>query len=309
MKSLAVRVLGDFGVDGVEPQALGSRKARIALRLLALADGQVVPSAVLTDALWGDAPPARPDDQLAVLMSRLRSVLGRDRIDHRDGGYLLRCDWLDAAELAALTDETDRRHRAGNAVGAAAAARVALSLLRGSGPAPAPGEWAQLRLAALERLAARARRVAATALLEAGDWMAACEAAEQALDHDPYDEAALRILLRAHVSGGRVAAALASYGKARQRLADELGTDPSPETAALFTAILRGELARPVPVPGTGSPGVVGRDRELASLDAIAVRASAGQVEVVVVDGDAGIGKTTLVRAWAPGVKRPGTPC
>jgi DNA-binding SARP family transcriptional activator len=299
MKSLALRVLGDFGVDGVEPQALGSRKARLALQLLALGDGQVVPSAVLTDALWGDAPPARPDDQLAVLVSRLRSVLGRDRIDHRDGGYLLRRDWLDAAELAALTDETDRRQRAGNAAGAAAAARVALSLLRGSGPAPAPGEWAQLRLAALERLAARARRVAATALLEAGDWMAACEAAEQALDHDPYDEAALRILLRGHVCGGRVAAALASYARARQRLADELGTDPSPETAALFTAILRGELAPPAPVPASGPPGVVGRDGELASLDAVAMRARTGQVEVVVVDGDAGIGKTTLVRAWA----------
>ena len=299
MKSLAVRVLGDFGVDGVAPQALGSRKARIALRLLALADGQAVPSAVLTDALWGDAPPARPDDQLAVLMSRLRSVLGRDRIDHRDGGYLLRCDWLDAAELAMLTDETQRRHRAGNVVGAAAAARVALSLLRGSGQAPAPGEWAQLRLAALERLAARARQVAAIALLEAGDWAAACDAAEQSLEQDPYDETALRILLRAQVSGGRTAAALASYGKARQRLAGELGTDPSPETAALFTAILRGELARPVPVPGTGAPGVVGRDHELASLDAIAARARAGQVEVVVVDGDAGIGKTALLRAWA----------
>jgi DNA-binding SARP family transcriptional activator len=299
MKSLAVRVLGDFGVDGVEPQALGSRKARLALQLLALGDGQVVPSAALTDALWGDTPPARPDDQLAVLVSRLRSVLGRDRIDHRDGGYRLRCDWLDAAELAALTDETDRRQRAGNAAGAAAAARVALSLLRGSGPAPAPGEWAQLRLAALERLAARARRVAAAALLEAGDWMAACDAAEQALDHDPYDEAALRILLRGHVCGGRVAAALASYGRARQRLADELGTDPSPETAALFTAILRGELGPPAPVPSSGSPGVVGRDGELASLDAVAMRARTGQVEVVVVDGDAGIGKTALVRAWA----------
>src|SRR6516162_11923291 len=70
MKSLAVRVLGDFGVDGVEPQALGSRKARLALQLLALADGQVVPSAVLIDALWNTSPPARPDDQLAVLMSR-----------------------------------------------------------------------------------------------------------------------------------------------------------------------------------------------------------------------------------------------
>ncbi len=81
MKSLAVRVLGDFGVDGVAPQGLGSRKARLALRLLALADGQAVPSGVLADALWGDAPPARPDDQLAVLMSRLRAVLGRDRIE------------------------------------------------------------------------------------------------------------------------------------------------------------------------------------------------------------------------------------
>src|SRR5437899_11899898 len=97
MKSLAVRVLGDFGVDGVAPQALGSRKARIALHLLALADGQAVPSAVLADALWGDTLPARPDDQLAVLLSRLRSVLGRNRIDHGDGGYLLRRAWLDPA--------------------------------------------------------------------------------------------------------------------------------------------------------------------------------------------------------------------
>jgi DNA-binding SARP family transcriptional activator len=299
MKSLAVRVLGDFGVDGVEPQSLGSRKARLALRLLALADGQTVPSAVLIDALWDQTPPARPDDQLAVLMSRLRSVLGRDRIEHHDGGYLLRCDWLDAAELAKLTDEADRRRDAGNTVGAAAAARVALSLVDGAGPATAPGEWAGLRLAGLERLASRARRVAAAALLEAGDWVAASEAAAQALDRDPYDEEALRILLRAYVCGGRVAAALATYAKARERLAEELGTDPSPQTAALFTAILRGELAPPAPVPVSGPPGVVGRDSELAGLDAIAVRARTGPVEVAVVDGEAGIGKTTLLRAWA----------
>jgi len=299
MKSLAVRVLGDFGVDGVEPQALGSRKARLALRLLALADGHTVPSAVLADALWGDSPPARPDDQLAVLMSRLRSVLGRDRIEHHDGGYLLRCDWLDAAELAKLTDETDRRRGAGNTVGAAAAARVALSLISGAGPAPVPGEWAELRLAGLERLASRARRAAAAALLEAGDWVAAAEAAAEALDHDPYDEESLRVLLRSYVCGGRVAAALASYAKARERLAEELGTDPSPETAALFTAILRGELAPSTPVPVSVPAGLVGRDGELASLDAAAMRARTGPVEVAVVDGEAGIGKTTLLRAWA----------
>ena len=52
MKSLAVRVLGDFGVDGVQPHALGSRKARLALHLLALGGGQAVPSGVLVDAIW-----------------------------------------------------------------------------------------------------------------------------------------------------------------------------------------------------------------------------------------------------------------
>ncbi len=299
MKSLALRVLSDFGVDGVEPQALGSRKGRLALCVLALAEGQVVPADVLVDTLWGDAPPARPEDQLAVLISRLRSVLGRDRIQHRDRGYLLVCDWLDASELAALTEEMDRRRDAGNVLGAAAAARVALSLLRGYGLPSVPGEWAQLRLAELDRLAGRARRVAATVLFEAGDWMAAADAATAAMAADGYDEESLRILLRAYVAGGRVAAALAAYARARERLAAELGTDPSPQTVALYIAILRGELPAPPPVPARRPAGLVGRDDELAYLDTTAGRARDGSTELVVVDGEAGIGKTALLRAWA----------
>jgi DNA-binding SARP family transcriptional activator/tetratricopeptide (TPR) repeat protein len=299
MRSLAVRVLSDFGVDGIEPQALGSRKARLALQVLAMAEGQAVPADVLVDALWETAPPARPEDQVAVLMSRLRSVLGRDRIEHRDRGYLLHCDWLDATELAGLTREMESRRQAGQVVGAVAAARVALSLIRGEGPQQVPGEWAQLRRAELQRLVSRARLVAAAVLLEAGDWVAAADAASAAVERDPYDEAALRILLRAYVMGGRMAGALAIYAGARQRMADELGTDPSPETVALYTAILRGELAVPARPSPAATSGVVGRDEELSSLEAIAARARVGSTEVIVVDGEGGIGKTTLLRAWA----------
>src|SRR6516162_4750711 len=280
MKSLALRVLSDFGVDGVEPGALGSKKGRLTLCVLALAGGQAVPADVLIDALWNETPPARPEDQLAVLISRLRSVLGRDRIQHRDRGYLLVCDWLDASELAALTEEMDRRRGAGNVLGAAAAARVALSLLRGYGLPSVSGEWAQLKLAELDRLAGRARRVAATALFEAGDWMAAADAATAAVAVDGYDEASLRVLLRAYVAGGRMAAALAAYARAREHLATELGTDPSPETVALYTAILRGELPAPSPAPARGPIGLVGRDAELAYLDTTAGRARDGSTEV-----------------------------
>jgi DNA-binding SARP family transcriptional activator len=310
MKSLALRVLGDFAVDGVEPHAFGSKKARTALHLLALAQGHCVRPDVLIDALWDAVPPSSPDDQLAVLMSRLRSVLGRDRIEHRDGGYLVRYDWLDAAELAALADEMDRRRAVGNVIGAAAAARVALSLVGAADPASAPGEWAQLRAADLNRLISRARRGAAATLVEAGDWMAAADAAAAALERDPYDEVSLRTLLRSHLAGGQVAAALAAYAEARKRLADDLGADPTPETTALYMAILRGEQASEVSA-GTQARAeatitLVGRNNELAFLDAVAGRASANVVpvrnhsaEIVVVEGTAGIGKTALLRSWA----------
>jgi len=298
MKSLAVRVLGDFGVDGIEPQALGSRKTRLALHLLALGGGRAVPADVLIDALWDGAPRARPADQLAVLMSRLRAVLGRDRIEHADGGYLVRCDWLDATELAQLADEVKARQDAGQAAGAVAAARVALSLVRGADPRALPGEWARRRHAELERLIGRARLLAAAALLDAGDWMAAADAAAAAVERDAYDEAALRTLMRAYVAGGRVAAALAAYAGARTRMADELGTDPSPETAALHSAVLRGELTARGQ-PARDAAGIVGRDAELTCLEAAAARARGGSFTVAVVDGEAGIGKTTLLRAFA----------
>jgi DNA-binding SARP family transcriptional activator/tetratricopeptide (TPR) repeat protein len=319
MKSLALRVLGEFGVDGVEPAALGSKKARLALELLALAAGRPVPPDVMVDALWGESPPARPEDQLAVLMSRLRSVLGRERIEHRDGGYLLHSDWLDSAELANLTDEVERRRAAGNVIGAAAAARIVLSLVRGAGRPPPPGDWAQLRRAEIDRLTGRARLAAAAALLEAGDWMAACDTANGALERDPYEEAALRILLRGYVMGGQTATALAAYASARERLADDLGADPSPETAALYTAILRGELPTTATPPAIDRVPLVGRNEELAFLDATAMRArqgsihqsggqqgggqqsrvAQGRVELVIIEGEAGIGKTTLLRAFA----------
>jgi DNA-binding SARP family transcriptional activator len=299
MKSLALRVLSDFGVDGVESQTLGSRKGRLALCVLALAEGRLVPVDVLVDTLWADALPAQPEDQLAVLISRLRSVLGRDRIQHRDRGYLLVCDWLDASELAALAEEMDRRRDAGNVLGAAAAARVALSLLRGYRLPSVPGEWAQLRLAELDRLAGRARRTAAAALFEAGDWMAAADAATAAVAADGYDEESLRVLLRAYATGGQVAAALAAYAQAQERLAADLGTDPSPQTVALYTAILRGDVPASPTVAARRPAGLVGRDDELAYLDTIAGRARDGPTELVVVDGEAGIGKTALLRAWA----------
>ena len=86
---LRVRTLGPFEIDGFSEPAIGSRKARTLLKVLALARGAPVSIEVLIDALWPHAAPARPADQVAVLVSRLRTVLGGDRLRHADAGYAL----------------------------------------------------------------------------------------------------------------------------------------------------------------------------------------------------------------------------
>lgn len=57
-------------------------------------------------------------------------------------------------------------------------------------------------------------------------------------------------------------------------------------------------MLEPKPAVVTSS-SLIGRDAELAYLDAVALRARAGSFELAVVSGEAGIGKTALLRAWA----------
>ncbi|MGY2873717.1 DNA-binding SARP family transcriptional activator/tetratricopeptide (TPR) repeat protein [Marmoricola sp. URHA0025 HA25] len=300
MAALSVRVLGELSIDGVDVRSLADRKARLLLRWLALARGTPVTAAALADALWGASPPSRPTDQVAVLASRLRRELGREAITHGDDGYRLVYDWLDLDELATVVSEAERRHREGNVAGAVTASRIALALVRGPLPEPdTDAEWLLAAHGAAQRLVRRARNVAATAMLASGDWLDALELATADAAANPYDEDAVRLAMRAEVLGGRPALALAAYAGLQRVLAEDLGTDPAPETAELHTAILRGELAAPPPRPPATSARLVGRDSQLEHLDALAARVAAGEFRAVSVAGEAGIGKTTLLQTWA----------
>ena len=300
MQALSVHLLGGFAVDGIERQAFGSRKARRLAELLALGRGRVVPTAALLHDLWGERPPARPADQLAVLVSRLRSLLGSDGVQRRDGGYLLHYDRLDVDEVAALTDEVERRLAAGEHAGAVlSAARSLLVPLSGTPPESGESSWVLDRVAAIDRMRTRARHAAAAALLAGGRWADAADAAASCLDQDPYDETAVRVFMTARASAGRVGSALAGYATLRERLAEDLGADPSAPTQALHAAILRGEISQ---LPATDDPDagpLFGRGAELSALDAAADLAGLGSTRVVIVEGEAGIGKTSLLRTFA----------
>jgi hypothetical protein len=96
-------------VEGCDPARLGRRQVRKLLKVLALYHDRHVGLDRLADCLWGDDPPARPADQISVLVSRLRGVLGVDRVRRNDAGYLLAVDWLDLDALREYAAQADRR--------------------------------------------------------------------------------------------------------------------------------------------------------------------------------------------------------
>ncbi len=308
---LRLRLLGSFQVERFEPNQVGSRKARGLLKLLALGRGQPVSVDRLIDCLWPDELPSRPEEQVSVLVSRLRSVLGADRLPRVEAGYALRADWLDVQALEDLAEEASRRLAAGNVAMARAAAAAALALVRGPLLADEPdAEWLLSERAAVERLVAAARSVGARAALAASDYQAAAELAAGALDADPYDEAALRLLMQAHSAAGRPGSALAAYAQMQGRLREDLGADPAPETQQLHQAILlQQSAAREEPRPEGALPPeplLPGRAAELAALEAALERAARGRLELIALEGEAGMGKTRLLDVWAQRAARCG---
>jgi DNA-binding SARP family transcriptional activator len=296
-----VRLFGGPRVEGLTASELGSRKARTLLGALALARGNPVGLDRLAEAVWGDEPPARPADQLGVLVSRLRRVLGAGWLPRLGDGYALGLGWLDLAELEERAADAEARLRAGAPGAALASARAALALAGGELLGDERGDWVELERRRVERLLADLALVAGEAALAVGEPLAAAGAAERALARDPYDEAALRLLMRAQVAAGRPGSALAAYARVSASLGDDLGTNPSEETEALHTRILRGQ-EQPA-APRRAGAALVGRDAELAVLHGLLAEVTAGGRLVALLEGEPGIGKSSLLATFLAGAR------
>ncbi|WP_285224183.1 BTAD domain-containing putative transcriptional regulator [Frankia sp. Mgl5] len=105
------------------------------------------------------------------------------------------------------------------------------------------------------------------------------------------------------------AEALAAYHSARRHLTDELGVDPGARLRALYAAILAGadcpvpSPVRPRPLPaaiGADRNPLAGREADLRWLERACERVlDSDSGDVVIVEGEAGMGVSRLVAEFA----------
>src|SRR5437870_13281900 len=102
------RILGPLEVaeDG-RPLPLGRGKQRALLGLLLLRANEVVAQERLVDELWGETPPATAPTALHGYVSRLRRLLGPERLETSPPGYVLRveADELDLRRFELLVEQ------------------------------------------------------------------------------------------------------------------------------------------------------------------------------------------------------------
>jgi predicted ATPase/DNA-binding SARP family transcriptional activator len=149
-----------------------------------------------------------------------------------------------------------------------------------------------------ERLAGLARQVLTTlvrALEREGAFGEAIQYAQQLRRLDPLDEGVWCALMRCHARRGERAAALHLYQQCAAVLHKELGVQPGAPLRLLYREVLELDATAPAAAPERASVyPLVGRTTEWRSLLDAWAQADAGRARLLLLRGEAGIGKTRL---------------
>ena len=270
---------------GAKPLAL--------LAFLALEPGPH-PRERLATLLWGEHPDTAARGSLRQAVMQLREVLGDALQVTREAVELtgpVECDVLAFLKAAVEDPHTATSFEVPRFL-------AGLSVRHSS----AFDEWASAKR---EELLRRYREILAARARDAmGRWQwrdAATEAARW-LAWEPLADEAARLLVEARYLVGDRTGALARFAEFRDRLQAETGAAPSRALVQLARKIAADEGARPTrPITDewyTTAPafesGLVGRTAELEILQKAWRGVRRGSGRVVLIEGEAGVGKTRL---------------
>ncbi len=301
--NVRVDVLGPFRliIDGVEV-AVSRPQVRTVMAYLASVQDSVS-TGVLVEALWPNAIPADPAAALRTVLSRTRSALGvySDRLEGTGDSYFLAVD-SDWAEMSRLRERAKGGRRAEDLP----VLEQAHQLWRGepfSGAIDSP-EMDTRRAVAGQSLAS-VRRTLLGAYAIAERYTEAVELGVEVLKDTPEDEHIACVVARSLALSGRKTQGIKVLEQTRLELR-ERGLDVSPALAQTESEILQGATDLALEERHAGSPPgsghFVGREAELAKLVHLPPKST------VLVEGETGIGKTSLLGRYQAVLADQGVP-
>lgn len=176
--------------------------------------------------------------------------------------------------------------------------------------APAFEEWTDTTRERLRQAFRDALRAATLGDIARSHWRDAARWAEQWIAADPLSDEAVRHAAEAFYMAGDTGEALAQFQQYRERLADETGMEPAEALRELLDRIRHTHAPTPTPAPpvaqladpppDTNFPergfasGLIGREAEWERLTEVWREAAAGACRTLLIQGEAGIGKTRL---------------
>ena len=303
-------------VDGVAAPAHAAPRARV-LSVLLAAQGAPVAAERLRDRGVGRRG-AGPDPGLAAGgVSRLRRLLEPDRAARKGTRLVSTAAGYSCVPRSPTSTPGASRPTSDAALAAAApadrlrSARGARTRWTASPYGDNESPTVRGEITRLEELLLTLQEQRAQALLDLGRPEEAQRATGRARRDHPYRERMWALLALAQYQSSRQADALETLRTLRERLADDLGVDPSEETQQLEQAVLRQDPslaadprgpARVRPLTRSAAPrpqsaGTVGRDvgAEQMLQPRRASAADGPLRRFVLVAGEAGIGKSRLV--------------
>jgi len=317
--ALWLQLLGGFQILVANEQfhALPTKKTQALLAYLALQPGQAFTRNRLATLLWGNTADEQARKSLRQAIYILRKALPAT------SSLLLVEGETIALNLAAIEVDAVRFERF-LAQGALEALERAVALYRGDlleGFSVDEAPFEEWLVSQRERLRERALEAFAKLFAHQSNSLQterAIGTGVKLLALDPSQEVVHRALMRLYARQGRRAAALKQYQICFATLRRELGTDPEPETKQLYQDVLKGRT-HGCPSPGkTAEPretwlvplesrldlvtlesGLIGRQEERARLRDALDHVSRGEGRVVVIAGEAGIGKSCILRSLA----------
>lgn len=310
---LQIRVLGGFCVErkGCSIPAAAWQKrgtAQTLVKLLALAPGHRLHRQQVLELLWPDLDPEAADRNLRKALHYARHALE----PHLERGpmsrYLLLHDGLISLASDLIIVDADRfQEQADEAMRCPEqwVFEEALSLYTGELlPEDRYEDWAETSRTQLSGRYLDLLHRLAELLADQGSYAAAVARLQQILASDPTREDIHRAIMRLHARDGNLGAAVRQYSACVEMLRRELDVEPDEETETLHQELVtHGAATHPVessrpPLPRiirrTPAVPLIGREGALELLAGSLARAERGTGELVLVGGEAGVGKTRL---------------